>query len=609
MATYYVRTDGNDGNTGTANTAGGAWLTPVYAWSQVSDNDTIYLEEGVYLVGDGTTQGLFMNPAKIVDWIGVGDAILRSDATATFSTVYLRGNTKATTFTNITIDSNEQSTYGLYVHTDGGDKTFTDCTIMGNSSYDASINDDGCTFSNCTFSGTPGRSIYVTCATATIDECTFTSVPTSATIQLYNSSGGTYTITNNTVNSDQSTVFINLRSAGDCVVTDNIINVGRALYTEGAYTGNLNFSDNTITTNKNLANSVLTIYAGTWTATISGNTINCGALHDTKIFDISNQPPADIYNNTITTESTDPVSHVEIKSTGTAGAGANKIYNNSFSSKSTSGYSVLVGSDAGGDGNDDLNGAMIYGNVLHGARYYDSAATPSTHGIFVGHNINCVMKNNYVNGSGIGILFKHSGGTCTSGGIYNNVSINNYTYGIYVKGMNAVNVLNNTISSNVLSSSYGIAVLENDVGSHASANAVVKNNIIKGIGTGTNFKIISIDANSFAGGYDIDYNCLNNDISWYCVADGTGYTTIASWRTKLTDAANSINKEPRLDQKYVPRDNSPCKRTGINLAATYDDQLSKKYSFPDPDLVQQTVPWNMGSIEALSMAGGRRRRR
>lgn len=49
MATYYVRTDGNDGHTGTTNTAGGAWQHINYAASQVSAGDTVRVQAGTYV--------------------------------------------------------------------------------------------------------------------------------------------------------------------------------------------------------------------------------------------------------------------------------------------------------------------------------------------------------------------------------------------------------------------------------------------------------------------------------------------------------------------------------------------------------------------------------
>jgi len=48
-ATYYVRTDGNNGNTGTANTSAGAWLTINYAAGHVAAGDTVRVQAGTYV--------------------------------------------------------------------------------------------------------------------------------------------------------------------------------------------------------------------------------------------------------------------------------------------------------------------------------------------------------------------------------------------------------------------------------------------------------------------------------------------------------------------------------------------------------------------------------
>jgi hypothetical protein len=88
-ATYYVRTDGNNGNTGTANTAAGAWLTINYAAGHVSAGDVVRVQAGTYvetaspsvsgtagntvtLVADGTvtTCGMSFNSKSYIRVIG-----------------------------------------------------------------------------------------------------------------------------------------------------------------------------------------------------------------------------------------------------------------------------------------------------------------------------------------------------------------------------------------------------------------------------------------------------------------------------------------------------------------------------------------------------------
>jgi hypothetical protein len=70
--TYYVATDGDNGNNGT--TTGSAWADPGYAATQVAAGDTVYIKSGTYqqyeandYVMDLTTAGGNANP---IHWIG-----------------------------------------------------------------------------------------------------------------------------------------------------------------------------------------------------------------------------------------------------------------------------------------------------------------------------------------------------------------------------------------------------------------------------------------------------------------------------------------------------------------------------------------------------------
>jgi len=56
--TYYVRTDGNDANTGLANTAGGAWLTPDYAREWIAQNIDFNNFRVTVEIADGTYPGV-----------------------------------------------------------------------------------------------------------------------------------------------------------------------------------------------------------------------------------------------------------------------------------------------------------------------------------------------------------------------------------------------------------------------------------------------------------------------------------------------------------------------------------------------------------------------
>jgi hypothetical protein len=92
MATYYVRNDGNDSNTGSAQGTSGAWktLTKALGATGITGGDTLYIAPGVYR--ETPTLGF----------------------TSSGSTTYIYGDPKAIQFTGVTPDSVRITAYNLY---------------------------------------------------------------------------------------------------------------------------------------------------------------------------------------------------------------------------------------------------------------------------------------------------------------------------------------------------------------------------------------------------------------------------------------------------------------------------------------------------------------
>lgn len=87
--TYYVRTDGNDANTGLVNTAGGAFATLQKAINTVAAID-ISIYQVTIKLGTGTYSGAAANCYIFSNWLGTGSVVIEGDMT-TPSNVVLQG--------------------------------------------------------------------------------------------------------------------------------------------------------------------------------------------------------------------------------------------------------------------------------------------------------------------------------------------------------------------------------------------------------------------------------------------------------------------------------------------------------------------------------------
>lgn len=265
--------------------------------------------------------------------------------------------------------------------------------------------------------------------------------------------------------------------------------------------------------------------------------------------------------------------------------------NNSITSKNASGYMVPAGFDNENFRINYLDNAAITGNKIEW-----KGTEGTTHGIFVGYNINQTIKYNYCDRIPLGIIFKSgkAGGpnmTCTTGGMAYNI-IKNSDYGVSVKGINGVQIFNNTFYSD---KKYGVLLMifanQSFTPLVYSTGAKIKNNIFYTVN-----RIACIDVES--GGlkdFESDYNVF------YCESGdpviNVDHVTIsfADWQSLGYDKHSLvINPQFNNTVEFVPVSRL---NYGINLGPLWQDGLSTKavWSTVNPALVKQDDNWQVGA--------------
>jgi len=271
--------------------------------------------------------------------------------------------------------------------------------------------------------------------------------------------------------------------------------------------------------------------------------------------------------------------------------------NNSVTSVNTANYMLDAGDEAPGSGNNNLDGQTVTGNRFTWNGVNGSSVI--THGLFVGYNINCVIKYNYLDKVPYGIIFKSGTDagvnmTFTSGGCAYNITKNG-KFAVRGKGINGVKVYNNTFYGFEW---YGIYISTNmdRVVKTASTGWKIKNNIFYST---ANVPCIYMETTGSYVGFESDYNVF------YCSATtnhepvfrigGTIYSW-AQWRALGYDAHSVV-----VDPKFIDITNFvPTARLnyGTNLGSTWETGLSTSATWvvgAAPITSNQDAVWQSGA--------------
>lgn len=268
--------------------------------------------------------------------------------------------------------------------------------------------------------------------------------------------------------------------------------------------------------------------------------------------------------------------------------------NNSISSRNAMGYMLEAGDERVYNTNNKLDGEIISGNKF---TWNGTDMTSITHGIFTGYNINAVIKYNYLEKVPMGIIRKSNGMTNTSGGVSYNI-IRSPNVGIVAKGMNNVNIYNNTFYSERSNSETYRGLIEiytnTDISPNApSTGAKIFNNIFY-----TKHQIININI-----AYEADLTNFMSDYNLFYCEEGTPIfnylgtkKTFEQWQ-KLGYDTHSVFVNPNF-VNFITL--VPSKRLdyGINLGSDWQTGLSTTAQWivgKSPSTVNQNGSWQVGA--------------
>jgi|ERR1035437_975668 hypothetical protein len=274
--------------------------------------------------------------------------------------------------------------------------------------------------------------------------------------------------------------------------------------------------------------------------------------------------------------------------------------NNSITSVNASGYMLLAGDENASSTNNNLDGEVITGNLL---TWNGTDMTSITHGLFTGCNINAVVEYNYLNKVPMSIVRKsYNGMTNTAGGVAYNIINNPIAVGTVVKGMNNVNIYNNTYYSNqpmyngTTGTWRGIVDIytNTDVTPNApSTGTKIKNNIFY---TKNQIYNIYIYDAACLSGFESDYNLF------YCEAGTPVFNylgtqkTFTQWQALGYDI-HSIVINPNFNNftDFVP---TVRLNYGTNLGTTWQTGLSTTATWvlnSSPATINQNGTWQVGA--------------
>jgi len=254
-----------------------------------------------------------------------------------------------------------------------------------------------------------------------------------------------------------------------------------------------------------------------------------------------------------------------------------------------------AGDEVTAPSNNNLDRSSITGNRF---TWTGSDMKSITHGLFTGHNINVVVKYNYLHHVPMGIIRKSTNNMVnTSGGVAYNI-FKSPNVGIVVKGMSGECIYNNTLYQDRNTSETGRGLIDIYSNADITPNSVshdtrILNNIFY-----TKYQTYSInvmDKESLTGlmcDYNI-YYCENGSPMFNA---GGSVKTFAEWQALGYDTHSKvINPNFKNFVNFVPAARLDY---GTDLGTSWAEGLAvtAKWGTTDPETVMQNGTWQVGAI-------------
>ncbi len=269
--------------------------------------------------------------------------------------------------------------------------------------------------------------------------------------------------------------------------------------------------------------------------------------------------------------------------------------NNSITSSNRFGYLLQAGDESPVATNNNLDGAVITGNMLTW-RGSDMEVIP--HGLFTGHNRNVLIKYNYLNYVPMGIIRKSGNNMSnTGGGVAYNI-VKGGAVALVIKGMSNVNVFNNTFYTDRTPEQTWRPLLyiytNTDQGLYSVAHGTkIYNNIFY---TKFNTPAITVLDQESLAGLECDYNVYWSESGAPVFVIGNVRMTFAQWQARGYDTHSVVmNPSFRNLTGFVPDKRI---NNGKDLGTEWAAGLSPgaTWSSADPATTLQNGPWQVGAV-------------